>query len=343
MSEGAAVCGGIICVLVVVLVGVPLLGIYINQCLVGAGDSLHVQVDSLQLLTHPTDNVFLGWESLFGKPADEISVKIYSGICAATNQPRDIQEGQKIKFGDSLSINTFFSTGFSFQLEEADSGFEGANDYSETISISADKLDKMREAFDNGLMDYIKLDYGVTVKGANIFQENRWFGFLAENLCVSALDFVTGPWTSKAIGKAILFKSGDMAKLYKTVGKHYVKGDLTKGRLFKALLTYQIRAGSKAAVLNPAIRNMYELVKEWALSKTTLDEKLDETVTYLKEGAVFAVSGQEGLDLYREVNNEIEKWAGYMETLTDSLEFCLSEVLPPSRDALYHISLTVTR
>lgn len=187
--------GVVLCVVVGILVGVPILSIWINQCIVGAGDSLHVEADTIHLLSAPTDNVLFGWEWLWGKPSDEISLKIYSGICIAANHPRKIQEGQKLNF--DLSINTFFDTGFSFQIEEFDSGFEGANDYSEIIEVSGDRLDKIREAFDNGIMNYVKLDYAVTVKGANIFQEHQWFGFLAENLCVSALDFVFGPRTSK--------------------------------------------------------------------------------------------------------------------------------------------------
>lgn len=343
MADGRAILTTVVVAVIVVAVGVTVLAIFINQCLVGAGDSVHVQVDSIHLSSHPTDNVLFGWESIFGKPSDEISVKIQSGFCKASNHPEEIKEGQTINFGSTLSINTFFHMGFSFWLEESDSFFEGSDDYSKTITVSGDKVDRMREAFDNGLTDNVKLDYAVTVKGANIFQENKWFGFIAENLCVSALDFLAGPWTSKAVGKAILFKSGDMARLYKTVGKQFQQGMLTKKSLFKSLLAYQIRAGAKSAVLNPVLGNMNDLVKEWALNQTTLDEKINETVTALKEGAIFAVAGQEGLDLYRDVNEELARWAGYMEKLTDSLEFCLSEVLPPSTDALYHVTLTVTR
>ena len=72
----------------------------------------------------------------------------------------------------------------------------------------------------------------MAVKGGDIFQENRWFGFLAENLCINVLDFITGPWTSKAIDKLVLFKSGDMARLYKTVKTQYQAGTLTKKSLF---------------------------------------------------------------------------------------------------------------
>ena len=333
--------GVVLSVVICVLIGVSFLGIWINQCIVGAGDSLHVQTDTIHLMSRPTDNVFLGWEWLWGKPTDEISLKLYSGICAATNHPKKIEEGQKLNF--DASINTFFGSGFAFQLEEFDSGFEGANDYSETIEVSADKLDKIREAFDNGIMNYVELDYTVTVKGANIFQENRWFGFLAENLCVSALDFVFGPWTSKVFAKAIIFKSGDMAKLYNTVRKQYESKTITKASVFKSVLTYQLKSGAKMAVKKPLQRNMAELAREWALNQTLLDEAVEETVTSLKESAVFAVSGKEGLDLYREVNAELDELANYLGRLTDKLEFCLSEVLPPSKDALYHVALTVTR
>ncbi|XP_038073711.1 uncharacterized protein LOC119741862 [Patiria miniata] len=343
MSGEGAVCTCVSVVVGILIFGV-VFGLWVDQCQLGHGSSLNVRVNNVTLTTHPTDNVFLGWESLFGMPADEIAVNIHSAaLCSASTKPRDIYEGQTLQFGDSLSINSFYTAGVSFWLTEADSFFEGADDLSQVIEIPSSQMDSMRETLDNGAADYIRLDYAVVVEGRNIFQENSWFGFLAENLCVSALDFVFGPWTSKAVGKAALLKSGDMAKLYKTVKLEHKAGTLTKKSLYKALITYQFRAGAKSAVINPAISNGNEMVKEWAMDQTMLDEQIRDTVTYLKEKAVFTATGQEGLDIYRAVNEEIDKWAGYLDTLTDSLEFCLAEVLPPSQDALYHVSLTVTR
>lgn len=339
---GAEVDGVIVSVVVCVLVGVPILSIWISQCIVGAGDSLHVEADTIHLLSTPTDNVLFGWEWLWGKPSDEISLKMVSGICAAANHPREIKENQKLNF--DLSINTFFDKGFSFQLEEFDLGFEGANDYSEIIEVSGDRLDNIREAFDNGIMNYVKLDYSMTVKGANIFQEHQWFGFLAENLCVSALDFVFGPRTSK-IAKTALLKSRDIAKLYKTIRYEHKIGTIKKGSAFKSMLTYELkyRAKNAVTVVEPFKDNMLDLMKGWALNQTMLDENVGEMTTSLIEGAVYAASGEEGLNLYREVNDELDKLSNYLERLTDKLEFCLSDVWPPSRDALYHVALTVTR
>ena len=341
-SDAAAVCRGVVIVVLLILGGVPILSIWINQCIVGAGDSLHVHADYVHLTTRPTDNVLFGWEFIFGKPADEISLKMWSGICAATHFPMDIQEGQKLAYGDTVSINTFFRMGFQFQLEEHDSLFEGANDYSEVVEVSEDKMNLIRLAFDNGIATSVELNYTVTVKGANIFQEHKWFGFLADNLCVSAIDFVFGPWTGKAFAKALL-KSGDMAKLYNKLKLQYQSGTISKGSIFKAFLTYQMKEGAKQAVTKPTRQNMLDAASNWAMNQTSLDENINEMVTTLKERGVYAASGQEGLDLYREVNSELDKLSSLLGQVTDHLEFCLSEVLPPSRDARYDVKLTVTR
>ena len=308
-----------------------------------------MEVDSVHLSNHPTDNVLFGWEWLFGKPADEISVNIHSGMCSATTHPQDIQEDQTIKFWPALAINTFFGNGFSFRLEESDSGIEGKDDYSDPVHFKSYQLSDIRDAFDEGRVNYVQLSYAVTVKGANIFQENSWFGFIADNLCINVLDVIAGPWTGKTIGKALLFRSGDMAKLYRAVKTQYKAGSLTKKSLFKALLTYQVKAGTKKAARKAATGLMTESVKQWALDKTQLDEKLNEIstalkdeVTEMKEDAVYAVSGEEGLNIYKEVNEEIAMLAGVMETVTDTLEFCLSEVWAPSTDALYYVNITIS-
>jgi|LakMenEpi03Aug12_release.lakeMendotaPanAssembly.Ray.scaffolds.fasta_scaffold1927747_2 hypothetical protein len=62
--------------------------------------------------------------------------------------------------------------------------------------ISKDQLARFREAIDNGLVDHIDIKARITVKGGDVFTENKLLGFISKNLCVSALDFATGPWTS---------------------------------------------------------------------------------------------------------------------------------------------------
>lgn len=109
------------------------------------------------------------------------------------------------------------------------------------------------------------------------------------------------------------------------------------------MLTYELKHRAKNAVVEPFKDNMLDLMKGWALNQTMLDENVGEMTTSLIEGAVYAASGEEGLNLYREVNDELDKLSNYLERLTDKLEFCLSEILPPSRDALYHVAFTVTR
>ena len=190
----------------------------------------------------------------------------------------------------------------------------------------------MREAFDNGMAEYITLDYLVTVKGRNIFQENKWFGFLVENLCIGAMDFITGPWTSKLfkLGRTIVFKSGDIARLYNTVKLQYKSGLLTKKCIFKSLITYQIREGVKDGFFGPIKSHMKDFVKDWALNQTHLDEQI-----------MAIVKGDPGS--YAQLNNETDSRAGFLRGLTDKLEFCLSDILPPSRDALYHVDFAVTR
>ena len=325
--------------------------IYVSQCVTGTGDSVHVHVDSLHLASHPTDNVLFGWEWLFGKPADEISVAISSGWCKASTEPRDIHENDVITFGDDLAINTFLGQGFSFRLQEVDSGLEGSDDFSEPVYVAPHKLNAMREAFDHDITDHMQLSYHVTVKGANIFQEIKWLGFIANHLCINVLDFIAGPWTGKAlaVGKAIVFKSGDIAKLYKAISVPFKAGTLTKETVFKAVLAYQLKAGLAASVKRPLKRKMAEHVKEWVLSKTTLDEtiaeidhQIDDAITEMKEGAVYAAAGEEGVNLYRAINEEIAEASRFLASLTDSLEFCLTEILPPSRNALYVVDITVS-
>lgn len=314
-----------------IFVGIPLGSIYLNQCTFGCGNSLHVRVGSIRLLTHPTDNVLFGWEWLFGRPSDEISIVISSGWCSARSQ-----RAQKIKEGEitypDVDINTFFHYGFTFRLEERDGGLEGSNDYSEFVNVPEEKMSSMREAFENGLAEYITLDYLVTVKGRNIFQEIRWFGFLAENLCIDAMDFITGPWTSKLfkLGRTVVFKAGDIAKLYNTVKLQYKNGLLTKKSIFKSLITYQIREGLKDGFFKPLKSHMKDLVKDWALNQTHLDEQI-----------LAIVKGDSSS--YGQLNGEIDSSAGFLGKLTDKLEFCLSDILPPSRYALYHVNFAVTR
>ena len=312
-----------------VLVMLPLTAVYVSQCTFGWGSSLHVEVDSVHLSNHPTDNVLFGWEWLFGKPADEISVNIHSGMCSATTHPQDIQEDQTIKFWPALAINTFFGNGFSFRLEESDSGIEGEDDYSDPVHFKSYQLSDIRDAFDEGRVNYVQLSYAVTVKGANIFQENSWFGFIADNLCINVLDLISGPWTGKTIGKALRFGSSEMAKLYRTVKTQYKAGSLTKKSLFKALLTYQAETGTKKAAIMAEREAMNKMVQQWALDETELDKKLNEISTVLKD---------EG----RELKEEIAEYAGVMETVTDTLEFCLSEVWPPSTNALYYVNITIS-
>ena len=331
MGDDGQVVAGVICVVVLILVGIPCGSIYLNQCVFGCGDSLHVRVTGIRLLTHPTDNVLFGWEWLFGKPHDEIRIHVFSGWCSArTRGVQRIKEGGYIT--PDVEINTYFDNGFSFRLEEQDGGLEGKNDYSKYVNVPEEKMASMREAFDNKLTEHIALDYLVTVKGRNIFQENRWFGFLAENLCINVLDFITGPWTSKLfkLGKTIVFKSREIARLYKTVKQLYKRGELTKKSIFKALITHLIREGVKDGFFGSIKDHVMDSIKDWALNQTHVDEQI---MTIVKGDPVS----------YVQLNSEIDTGAGFLGGLTDKLEFCLSGILPPSRDALYHVSFGVTR
>ena len=331
MSDDAQAVTIVVGVAVLIFVGIPLGSIYLNQCIFGCGDSLHMRVGSIRLLTHPTDNVLFGWEWLFGRPSDEISIVIASGWCSARSR-----HAQKIKEGEitypDVEINTFFHHGLTFRLEERDGGLEGRNDYSEYVNVPDEKMTSIREAFDNGLAEYINLDYLVTVKGRNIFQENRWFGFLAENLCIDAMSFLTGPLTSKLFkfGKTIIFKAGDIAKLYRTVKLQYKSGLITKKSIFKSLITYQIREGLKDGFIGPIKSHVKDFIKDWALNQTHLDEQIKAII-----------KGNPGA--YVELSSEIDTRAGFLGSLTDKLEFCLADILPPSRDALYHVNFAVTR
>ena len=331
MSSEAQAVATVVGVILLILVGIPVGSIYLNQCVFGCGDSLHFRVGSIRLLTHPTDNVLFGWEWLFGKPSDEITIVISSGMCSARSRHwQKIKEGE-VKYPD-VEINTYFHYGLTFRLEEKDGGLEGRDDYSEYVNVPEEKMASMREAFDNGLAEYINLDYLVTVKGRNFFQENRWFGFLAENICIGTMDFITGPWASKLFkfGKTLLFKASDIAKLYKTVKLQYKSGLITKKSIFKSLIIFQIKEGLKDGFIKPLKSHVFNYIKDLALNQTHLDEQIMAIVNgnSIEYG---------GLDL------ELDKRAGFLGGLTDKLEFCLSDILPPSRDALYHVNFAVTR
>ena len=319
-------------VLALILVGITIGSIYLNQCTFGCGDSMRVRVQSIGLLTHPTDNVLFGWEWLFGRPADEIVIMLGSGWCnTKSDQEHSLKEGEIIRYPD-VGINTFYQKGFSFRLEEKDSGLEGRDDYSKFVHVSDEKMANIRETFDNGLAEHINLDFLVTVKGQNIFQEQRWFGFLAENLCISAMDFLTGPFTSKLFkfGSKLIFNARDIAKLYNVVKIQYKSGQLTKKSIFKSLIIYQIREGLKDGFLGPIKSHLLEFIKDLALNQTHLEEQIKAIV-----------NGD--LGTYGQLYNELDTRASFVGSLTDKLEFCLSDILPPSRDALYYVNFAVTR
>ena len=52
---------------------VVVVSLYISQCVVGDSNSITIQLESIKLLTDPTDRNFLGI-NIFGSPKDEIAV-----------------------------------------------------------------------------------------------------------------------------------------------------------------------------------------------------------------------------------------------------------------------------
>ncbi|XP_057312630.1 uncharacterized protein LOC130654117 [Hydractinia symbiolongicarpus] len=334
MSLGS-ICACVLGTLLLLTIGFTFLGLYVDQCVLGKGNSLKVQINSISLKSRPTDNVFLGWESLFGKPADEILAHLKSGfICYKKTEPRSIKQHETLNYGEELSINTFYKSGFEFWLQESDGGFEGKDDVSKKYTVSSDQLDQVRKAFKHGITENVKLDYTVVVHGANIFQENKWFGFIAKNLCISALDFVSGPAAriGRKVARKTILKSSKMARLYSTVKSQYKGRTITKKKLYKAMLAYQYSEGSQA--LDAMGVNARFVIKKWALSETTLRNEMRKTV--------YATTGKDGLNTYQRLNSELDTWSGYMESLTDSMEFCLSEIIPKARKALYHVHVTIT-
>ena len=177
--------------------------------------SLEIKLEKLTLKSAPTDNVFLGWEFLFGTPADEIVANLESKKCYTRSKAREIKQGQTLSFGNSVTLKSFREEPIKFWLTEEDGGFGGKNDLSELVTISKERMDIMREFLNNNPDSYYELDEAVTVQGQNIFKENVWFGFIADNLCINVLDIALGPWTG--IGKKLAIAAAHQNKV-KSIG-----------------------------------------------------------------------------------------------------------------------------
>ena len=328
--------------------------------------SLRINLEKVTLTSRPTDNVFLGWESLFGKPADEIVANLESKRCYARSKVREIKQGMTLYYYNSLFLKSFRAEPIKFWLSEEDGGLEGKNDLSQLITIPRRKMDAIRNYLNDDRNGWFELDYLVTVKGQNIFQEHKWFGFIAGNLCINVLDFVTGPWTGpgftllrkvsrKTIGR---FRSGQITQLYKTIKRPYAIGSRfnkkqLKQKFFKAVMTYQFREGLKSLVKGAgrrAKKNMQDEVKAWVLNETGINEMKREIRMLIEEAVkegIYAVGGrtllEKTLKIYNTVTKQLDKFGAWFQKITDAFEFCLSDILPPARDAAYHVYFTVNK
>ena len=77
-------------------------------------------------------------------------------------------------------------------------------------------MQKIKKELDDDA-EYIQLNYKMKVKGGDIFTETPFFGFISKHLCISAIDFVMGPF-GKVVGRV-----GKMTLAMKALGEFLLK------------------------------------------------------------------------------------------------------------------------
>jgi len=232
------------------------------------------------------------------------------------------------------------------------------DDLSEPYSISSKQLAVFRRQLTSGVMSHVDIDHTFLVKGGSVWTENRLLGFAAGFLCVNAVDFVLGPWTSK------LFKAGKLAlnakkvaKTYKGVHKAYEAGKLTKKSIGKQLLAYQLREGAKRSITEPAKDALKEDALMYLKDQTSVDEYLSQTLScwdaqkeeWYEEGKDYlSEQGEVGnvavnmLEIGEAVHEELDNLANAFAELSDAMEFCLTDIGGGNVDAPYHLEMTLT-
>ncbi len=134
--------------------------------------------------------------------------------------------------------------------------------------------------------------------------------------------------------------------MYDTIKKEHAAGTLTKRKFFKAVMTYEFREAFKLKnVLKSGVKtssnNIGEGVKELAFGdlQAQIKAMIDEAV----QKGIYELLGAQARDIYIEVNKALDQFSSLMEKVTSALEFCLSDIYPPGRDALYHAYFTVKK
>lgn len=188
---------------VVIVLGVicGVSGIYQDQCVTGNG-ALRVHVDSIHLLTKPTDS------SLFNTH-DEILIVMKSGVtndapicqyAVSEDKHYSMAKGDRI-LTKGVEVNSFYDWPIHIQLVELDSGLTGDDDKSNMYTFSSNQLAHLRYAIHHGYITKYKIIRTLTVKGGNVFTENKIMGLIAPLLCISVFDLVSGASKYKAVAK----------------------------------------------------------------------------------------------------------------------------------------------
>ena len=111
-------------------------------------------------------------------------------------------------------------------------------------------------------------------------------------------------------------------------------------------MTYQFReAFSLKNVVKTGAKtsskNIGEGVKELAFGD--LQKQIQAMIDEAIQRGIYTILGAQARDVYVEVNKALDQISSWIEKVTGAMEFCLSDVYPPERPALYHAYFTVQK
>eukprot|EP00746_Dinoflagellata_sp_MGD_P007464 gnl/MRDRNA2_/MRDRNA2_114776_c0_seq1.p1 gnl/MRDRNA2_/MRDRNA2_114776_c0~~gnl/MRDRNA2_/MRDRNA2_114776_c0_seq1.p1 ORF type:complete len:545 (-),score=92.78 gnl/MRDRNA2_/MRDRNA2_114776_c0_seq1:270-1904(-) len=342
-------------------------GCYQDQCNAGNGPVMTFEIHRLQLIGPPTD----------ADSEDEITIHASCGMCSLKTDELTMKAGQIRDI--SFTINTFFNKPFEAHLVDADEGFEGADDESEKYFLTSEQLAVYRHMLYTGQVEKIDIMETVVVKGGNIFSENPLLGFISDVLCVSAVDFVLGPWLgkilkvgmpgSKVLGKVggrlagkagekfarkLPLQAGGILPFLQAYDAAYAAGKVSRMDIAKLMINHQLKGGFKAGVKDTVKWKVVGKGVDAAMNQTAVDEYLDKTMGCYQDDLWELYTGgkSEGrardhnfkvdaLEAMEQVYKEINDLAATMAQVYDTLEVCLNEMFP-TQDANYRLYMRIT-
>lgn len=284
-------------------------GVYHDQCVAGNG-ALTVHIDAIRLVSQATDSSWFD-------SSDEVQIFMGSGVtpdapmCKYAPENREdfysMSEGQR-HVVEHVKMNSFYDWPIYIKLVELDSGLLGADDESEMYKISSKQLAHIRYAIHQGYIKKYKLSRVLTVKGGNIFSENKVLGLIAPLLCVSVFDVFPG--IGQTVTRAI--DSTRVGRAYHAVYRRLGKVD--KGLAYSMIGMEMITQGCSEDCLYNALHG----------------KKRGTTLELLKP---YATQANGFRKLYDHYYSAMEVAA----QVSDYLEICLNEFVGEASDARYKV------